>query len=373
MKDQIICYLPMLYPAKIGGVEVYNYHLADNIQKYDFEHTYIFCTNKEALKGQENSFLCFNDKLFGIRRYGLGGISMFLSILFSIKIRLRNVNTIYTSYVSSTSTADVILLLLLNYFFSINIVLHIHGGGMKPWNPEWLHKHLFKKAYSILGVSEKICTEYTRRSNRQVELSLPIVPFEKVSGTKFEIKKQLGFCDFDTIILYVGSLKDLKSPQTLLNAFIDLPENWVSKNNVALIYCGDGPLRKPLEKIAKESLYSNRIFFMGNVKNSEVCNYYAIADIYAITSWFEGTPISLLQAFHNNVLSFGSNVNGIKDIIKDGHNGFLFENEDSEGLCKLLNKYPDDINIDLVTSNAKKDLDNNFNYRTTIIKLITKL
>ncbi|WP_195660672.1 MULTISPECIES: glycosyltransferase family 4 protein [Bacteroides] len=372
-KNKVLVYLPMIYPARVGGVEVYNYHLANNIQNFDVARQYVFCTSKESVKGHDNSFLVFSDKLFVLRRFGLGGISYFLNMLLSSRIRLRKVRSIYASYVSSTSTADIVLLLLLHYIFSIRIVLHIHGGGMKPWKPFWLHKLLFEKASAILGVSEKICEEYQRRSGKAVTLSLPIVPFKKSNKTKDVLKRELGLDQFQTVILYVGSIKELKSPRTLLDAFFSLPESWVKVHNTALVFCGDGPMRAQMEEDAKKHKYKDRILFMGNIGNEDVNKYYAVADKYVICSWFEGTPISLLQAYDNNVLSYGTNVNGINKVIKDKETGFLFEKDDSVTLARLLQEDNSVEDTCKIVTNAKHFYESKFSYKSAISGIVSVL
>lgn len=47
-KNKVLVYLPMIYPARVGGVEVYNYHLANNIQNFDVARQYVFVLQKKV-------------------------------------------------------------------------------------------------------------------------------------------------------------------------------------------------------------------------------------------------------------------------------------------------------------------------------------
>ena len=43
------------------------------------------------------------------------------------------------------------------------------------------------------------------------------------------------------------------------------------------------------------------------------------------SEWFEGFPMTILEAFREGTLVLASNIGSIKSIIKDKHNGILFE------------------------------------------------
>lgn len=299
-------------------------------------HEYLVFTNcSKYLTDQANSY-GIKLRLFGFRRWGLGALSALIWIVFHRKVRIRDLASIYTSYVGSLASDTIVFLLLMRYLFRVPYVLHIHGGGMLPWKPHFLHKALFRNASRIAGVSERICNEYTNRSERKVDLLLPIMPFIEPKATGDLLRSKLGFNAYGAIILYVGSMKPLKAPNILLDAFMNLDESIIDRYNPALLFCGDGVLREELMNLKSKSSYSSRIHFAGNIDNEEISNYYAIADIYVMPSWFEGTPIALMQAMKMGLTAIGTNVNGISNLISHGETGLLFEKDDSEGLTNLL-------------------------------------
>jgi glycosyltransferase involved in cell wall biosynthesis len=59
-------------------------------------------------------------------------------------------------------------------------------------------------------------------------------------------------------------------------------------------------------------------------------------DIFCLTSWKEGLPISLIEAMASGLPAVGTDVEGIRDIIIPGRNGFLVKPGDVKGLKEAL-------------------------------------
>src|SRR5690606_29377241 len=154
-----------------------------------------------------------------------------------------------------------------------------HGGGLREWKPRWLLKSFFKNARGIAGVSYPIVEEYTRRVGRKVQYLPPLLPFQPSTQDKKTLRKAMGLDRFRKIILYVESIKELTSPETLLKAYKSLGQYFISKHNLGLVMVGDGPLRIQLENKYAEI---ESIVFEGMVPNEQIKDYYKLADIYAI-------------------------------------------------------------------------------------------
>lgn len=133
-------------------------------------------------------------------------------------------------------------------------------------------------------------------------------------------------------ILAVGRLVEQKGFSLLITVFCRLAElfpDW------ELVILGDGPLRQQLTEQINCSDYAQRIFLPGSVGN--VGQWYTHADIYVMSSLFEGFPNTLIEAMSYNlpVLSFDCDT-GPKDIIHHNENGLLIKEGSIEGLFKGL-------------------------------------
>lgn len=69
---------------------------------------------------------------------------------------------------------------------------------------------------------------------------------------------------------------------------------------------------------------SDNVFFLGNIPNAAM--YSSIADLFVLTSNYEGLPIVILEAMSLGKPIVASNVGGIHEIVHDGVNGYTLEN-----------------------------------------------
>lgn len=77
------------------------------------------------------------------------------------------------------------------------------------------------------------------------------------------------------------------------------------KQNVQLIFVGDGPLMEEIKEKTKELGLKDNVIFTGNVKDPEI--YYSSFDLFVLPSLYEGLPLSLVEAQYNGLTSFCSN------------------------------------------------------------------
>src|SRR5439155_3721448 len=99
----------------------------------------------------------------------------------------------------------------------------------------------------------------------------------------------------------------------------------VSKTSKAmLVYVGDGPLRPQLETYTKKSGIQH-VYFMGVKNQTELPQFYAMADIFVLPSGFE--PWGLVV---NEAMCFGlpvivsDQVGAAGDLVHHGLNGFVY-------------------------------------------------
>lgn len=106
----------------------------------------------------------------------------------------------------------------------------------------------------------------------------------------------------------LGRICYQKNP-TLFNAIAEaLPE-------VRFIWIGDGELR--------DELASKNIEITGWLDRAAAIRYAVNADVFLLTSRWEGLPISLLESMYMKKVCVVSNVIGNRDVIKDGENGYV--------------------------------------------------
>lgn len=92
--------------------------------------------------------------------------------------------------------------------------------------------------------------------------------------------------------------------------------------------------RARFEAFLTESGQRHGVFFTGNVPNSSMPKFYALATISVLPSIMEATSISGLESMASGLPLVGTNVGGIPEIIEDGVSGILVEPRSPEELAR---------------------------------------
>ena len=133
-------------------------------------------------------------------------------------------------------------------------------------------------------------------------------------------------------IIMVGRLDYLKGQDRLLKIWSNLASqnsDWI------LTFVGNGPCLSELqEKVIKIKL-QDRVEFIQSSRN--IPELLQSASIFAFTSRAESFGMVILEAFSYGlpVISYDCE-NGPRDLIKDGYNGFLINDDDSEEFQRKL-------------------------------------
>jgi len=136
------------------------------------------------------------------------------------------------------------------------------------------------------------------------------------------------------LLLGVGRLVEQKGFDLLIAAFDKLAHRFTQW---LLVILGEGPLRRKLEGQVKAHGLQKRVLLPGVAGN--IGDWYERADIYVMSSRFEGFGNTLLEALAYGVpaVSFDCPT-GPSDIIRQGVDGFLVPPGDVENLARTLER-----------------------------------
>ena len=105
-----------------------------------------------------------------------------------------------------------------------------------------------------------------------------------------QYKKKYGL-ENKLIVGHIGRFTSQKNHSFLLKIFQNLLQK---KQDCQLVLIGDGPLRETIIQEAKNlSVYDN-ISFLG--VQSDVPNLYQMFDVFVFPSFYEGLPVTLIEA-----------------------------------------------------------------------------
>ena len=153
-------------------------------------------------------------------------------------------------------------------------------------------------------------------------------------------------------IVTVGRLHEQKNQKFLLEVFKDFLKT--HKNYILEIY-GEGPLKEILEEYSKKLGINKNVNFMGN--KEDIYSYIINAKMFVLTSKYEGMPNVILEAMALGIPTICSNYNpkdAVYEIIEDGVNGFVYEQNDRIKLISIMDEITKNEKIvEKISNNAK--------------------
>ena len=138
--------------------------------------------------------------------------------------------------------------------------------------------------------------------------------------------------------LCVGSLQEYKGHAVLLRALAADPR----LGRVRLEVVGEGELRASLERLAAELGIAHRVKFTGGLREAEVRDRLAAADLFVLPSiiasdgQMEGLPVVLMEAMAAGVPVVATRLSGIPELVVDGETGLLADPSEPADLARAL-------------------------------------
>ncbi len=129
--------------------------------------------------------------------------------------------------------------------------------------------------------------------------------------------------------LSVGNLKPVKGFDLLVKAFARVLAESADKD-LGLVIVGDGPARKPLERLISSLGLDAHVRLAGNVPNDALHVWYSAADVFCLASESEGWPNVVLEALACGTPVVAPAVGGIPEIIGSDSLGILAERTEAD-------------------------------------------
>ncbi|WP_456323238.1 glycosyltransferase family 4 protein [Hydrogenimonas sp.] len=195
-------------------------------------------------------------------------------------------------------------------------------GMPQPWKA--LKPITYRFANKIVLLTKELIRYYPPKT--YAHSKIVIIP------NPLDIPKKIP--DSNEVVLHkptfiaLGSLTKQKGFDILLKTFAEVTKKLPKWH---LVILGEGPKRKELEKLSKDLNINDKVSMPGRVKNP-----YGIlkkADIYIMSSRFEGFPVALCEAMGVGLpcISFDCPT-GPSDIIQHKKNGLLINYLDNKQL-----------------------------------------
>ncbi len=236
----------------------------------------------------------------------------------------------------------------------LRIISHFENFHLFASNQD--AKNFFKGLYSD-EMFDKIAVTYTSVDPKEIDAALDF----EIEREKLCARYNLPNDKF--LIFCVGQFIDRKGRWTFLEAAKKFHE---TNKNAAFVWISNSkPSAEDIKKAELYGLGENFILITSDQIGGEHIDLFKLlrlADIFALVSFQEGLPISLLEAMALGIPSISTNVNAIPEAVKHLKTGWLIEVGDVQALVEAFGKLFNDKDLrDKLSSTGRAFVLNNYN------------
>lgn len=310
-----------------GGAEVYIKDLAKHLAKRGHNMHIAFLSSAKDVGRDtkyEQDFL-EDLRLSGVQTYIIGNETRkkpWLGILRLKKyIQKHNIEICHTHLAYG---------IIFSSFLKIPIIYTHH-----TIQPRWgkVTYTIFNRIVNkYVGISEKCALALTNYTNRKVTTIFNAVSERKFSGyTRLRSPKE------NIKVAMVGRLMPQKDYKNMIAAMALLDPDTLHKVQVLIAGEGDSSYEKELKDLVTSNNLKDHIIFCG-VK-SNIPEFLYKADVFLMTSAWEGLPIALAEASISGLPCIVTDVGGCSEIIETSKNGIVVPAHNPRKISKALTRF----------------------------------
>jgi len=249
------------------------------------------------------------------------------------------------SLIHAHSPATYFLGIILSIVTRSKILIHVHGSLREDVE----NNHLFKRLARLFffkffvnhfvvvcqPLAKELCHDYFIKNKKITLVENGIQDMSDIP-TDTKIKQELLAkynLENNLVIIAVGRLTKVKNHCLLVEAAKRIKKETDFKFKVLLV--GEGPLREKLKKQIRQNHLDQDVYLTGAFSHDKIKTIISLADIFTLTSLYEGTSISLLEALSLGIPSVVSDVGGNKQVINNKA-GVVFESNNVDDLTNKL-------------------------------------
>ncbi len=146
-------------------------------------------------------------------------------------------------------------------------------------------------------------------------------------------KTSLGMSSGTPVVGIVARLDPIKNHAMLLHAFTQVLQH---KPDAHLLIVGDGPEEQRLKSLTESLRIADNVMFLG--ARRDVPELLHLFDVFALSSFSEGTSVTLLEAMAVGLPVVATRVGGNPEVVEDQVTGYLVPNEHREEMAEKLLK-----------------------------------
>ncbi len=222
-------------------------------------------------------------------------------------------------------------------FLQVNVIFTEHGRFYPDrftWKRRMANQLLYRLADHITCISQatrEALDTYEWIPRQRVGVIYNGVREPEISSESAGVRSSLGITP-DTLVLgTISRFDSIKNQAMMIEALATFSK---THSEVALIMSGDGPERSRLEARAQTLGVSHLVHFTGFITN--IGDYLDAIDIFLLTSFSEGTSMTLLEAMAVGKVIVATAVGGTVEVLEHERTALLIESDDTQALVDRL-------------------------------------
>lgn len=242
-------------------------------------------------------------------------------------------------------------------------VFHSYFGAFKTGIYKAVERYLARKSDAIIAISEIQKNELVNTYRIAKSDKVRVIPLgfdlDRFHANKEEKRRNFReyhqLVDSEVAIGLIGRFAPIKNHAGFIDA-VSMAAR-LTHEKIVVFLIGDGELRGEIEKQIEEStkgLANLRFILTSWIK--EVHEILPGLDLVALSSFNEGTPVSLIEAQAAGVAVISTDVGGVRDVVKEGETGIILPPFEVGNYASVL--------LDLIENKEKREFmsQNGWNY-----------
>ena len=198
----------------------------------------------------------------------------------------------------------------------------------------WANRLTLRLEAATVAVSDEVRDSMPSRLGQRTEVLIHGVDVEAIASRRGErnaARVECGLHSDQLLVATIANLRANKDYPTMLAAARRLAD---AGEPILFVSVGQGPLAKQLEEERDGLGLGERFRFLGY--REDPIRVLVAADVFCLSSRFEGLPISLLEAMAAGLPVVATRVGGVPSVVSDGREGRLVPAGDPAALAGAL-------------------------------------
>lgn len=216
----------------------------------------------------------------------------------------------------------------------VPVIIHTaHGWSFHDQMPAWRRNVYVAAERGLVPASDSLVS-VSHRTTRMgldagigrpehytmIRSGIPLELFRPDDDARARTRAEWGFAADELVVGTVGRLSQQKNPRD----FVELARRVRARGlRVRFLYVGDGPLRAEIQEQINDAGLTADVTLAG--VRRDVPAQLAAMDVFVLTSLWEGLPRVVPQALAIGRPVIAYDISGMREIVRDGHNGWAIE------------------------------------------------